>query len=89
MRDSRPFCTYSHEGITWTGLQADATLVAEGGLAVTGGGSAAFVSLFSRAPPTVVDDRPQTDLRFLRLLLGLWDSGHIMSVFSGYDCFDS
>ena len=76
MRDDKALCRYLHVGITWARLQAIATLaVAEGGLAVLERGSAAFVSLFSRVPPTIVDDRPETDQRFLRFLLGLWDSG--------------
>ena len=76
VRDYRALCRYLHEGKTWTRLQAIAILtVAEGGLAVMDRGSAAFVSLFSRAPPTIVEDRPETAQRFLRFLLGLWDSG--------------
>ena len=70
-----PSADILHEGITWTRLQAIATLaVAERGL-VMDRGSVAFVSLFSRALPAIVDDRAETDLRFLRFLLGLWDSG--------------
>ena len=56
-----------HDGISWTRLQEVATLpIGQGGLALMGRSSAAFKAAFSRAPPNIVDDRPETDMLFLR-----------------------
>ena len=65
--DYRALSTYLHDGVSWTRLQEVATLpIGQGGLALMARSSAAFQKAFSRAPPCIVEDRPETDMLFLR-----------------------
>ena len=67
--DVRALCRYLHDGITWTRLQSIATIdVANGGLALMTATSRDFASVFTKAPPNVVPDRPETDMLFLEWL---------------------
>ena len=66
--DHKSICNYLRDGITWTRLQAIATTPADqGGLGLMPMHSAAFRAAFSPAPPAVIEDRPETDMSFLRL----------------------
>ena len=67
VREYKALSNYLHDGISWTRLQAIATLPADrGGLGMMGRQTAEFISLFKPAPPSIMDDRPETDMRFLR-----------------------
>lgn len=66
--DHKSICNYLRDGIAWTRLQAIATTtVAQGGLGLMRMHSAEFRSAFSPAPPAVIEGRPETDMKFLRL----------------------
>ena len=59
------------EGITWHRLRELATRkVLEGGLGLFGDSSRKCKEVFGQSPCAIVDGRPETDLRFLRLLAG-------------------
>lgn len=63
-------CTYLRDGITWSRLQAIATQGHhDGGLGFFRSGSQAAASFFDLAPPSIIEDRPETAYLFLRWLL--------------------
>ena len=79
----RSLAAYMNEGITWSRLQELATTrVAEGGLGLKWG-SRAFKDLFGRSPASLIDARPETDLRFLELLEG---QEHLLHQLATQDC---
>ena len=65
--DYKLLSNYFHEGITWTRLQEVAVLsIDRGGLGIMVRSSAAFQRIFNQAPPNIIEDRPETDMLFLR-----------------------
>ena len=59
-----------HEGGVWARLKIAATASVDyGGLALYAQGSRAYAAVFGQAPPTVINDRPETDLRMAEWLL--------------------
>jgi len=61
---------YLHDGITWKRLQALAvTSEAERGLGLLREGSPGFVKIFNKAPPKILDGRPETNSHFLAWLI--------------------
>ena len=80
----RSFAAYLNEGITWSKLQDIATTkVEQGGLGLFRWGSQAFKDLFGRSPSTLIDARPETDLRFLQLLE---NNEHLLHKLATKDC---
>ena len=66
-KQSLALSAYLHEGIAWTRLMAIATQpLHQGGLALMGATSQAFADVFARAPPSIREQRPETDMLFLR-----------------------
>ena len=64
-------CEYIHKGATWTRLQALATTpIEDHGLGLFGERSTEHARIFSTAPCTIVDGRPESDMQFLRFLGG-------------------
>ena len=60
---SKAIMTYLHDGVTWMRLKAFAVRPpAEGGLGMMVEHSTAYVDFFGSAPPTVMDERPETSL---------------------------
>ena len=58
--------TYLHEGITFRRLKSIACQpIATGGLALIREGSQDFLNAFNKAPPSVVEGRPETYAKFL------------------------
>lgn len=79
VREYKALANYLHDGITWTRLQAIATLPENlGGLGLFGRQTAQFHSFFSPAPPHVIDDRPETDMRLLRCSWMHWAQHYIL-----------
>ena len=67
----RRMAAYLADGGTWARLKDLATLpVGAGGLGIVARGSRRFKELFGRAPCAIIENRPETDLNFLRLLGG-------------------
>ena len=67
----RALAAYLVEGITWQRLRELATRkLADGGLGLFKDGSQACKDVFGQSPCAIIDGRPETDLRFLRLLEG-------------------
>ena len=61
---------YLRDGITWFRLQSLATTsVANGGLALFTQTSRKFINMFNKAPPAILEDRPETVALFLKWLL--------------------
>ena len=70
MTSTNSLCVYLREGITWTRLKAVATQPLEhGGLNIMAEGDAEYVRFFSRAPPNILEDRPETASEFLKWLV--------------------
>ncbi len=64
-------CTYLSAGVTWSSLKTIAChSVAEGGLGLFVEGSRAYQAVFSTMPATIVENRPESDMHFLRFLRG-------------------
>ena len=62
--------TYVRDGITWSRLKTIATASLEhGGLALFAEASEESVNFFSRAPPKILEDRPETNAEFLEWLV--------------------
>ena len=62
-------CRYLHDGITWTRLKSLATQpTSVGGLSLFSEISRECVDIFSKAPPNIIDARPETDMLFLNWL---------------------
>ena len=67
----RALAAYLVDGITWQRLRKLATRpVADGGLGLFKDGSQACKDVFGQSPCAIIDGRPETDLRLLRLLEG-------------------
>ena len=62
-------CAYLNQGTTWSRLKAIATsTIAEGGLGLVQANGPQFKALFAEAPMTVLEDRPESAMRFLTWL---------------------
>ena len=69
--DYKALAAYLCEGVTWSRLREIATKgVAEGGLALFREGSQQCKDLFGTRPDAICTSRPDTDLKFLKLLAG-------------------
>ena len=69
--DYKALAAYLVEGITWSRLQELATTGPEaGGLALFRPGSVQCKALFGNSPKSIVDNRPETDINFLKFLEG-------------------
>ena len=69
--DYRALAAYLNDGITWSRSRRLATKVtAYGGLGLFKDGSHKCKDIFGKSPSAIVDGRPETDLRFLKLLAG-------------------
>ena len=67
----KALAAYLTEGVTWSRLSEIAIKpVAEGGLALFKDGTQALKDLFSKSPSAIVENRPETDLNFLKALEG-------------------
>ena len=67
--DHKALCAYLVDGITWSRLQDIAVLGPDkGGLGLFREGSSACKQTFVPAPATIITNRPETDLLFLRRL---------------------
>ena len=67
----RALAAYLVEGVTWQRLRDLATRsAADGGLGLFRDGSPACKEVFGQSPCAIIDNRPETDLQFLRLLEG-------------------
>ena len=69
-------CEYLHKGVTWQRLQVlAATPLVENGLGLFNEGSRGFFTIFGTAPGTIVDGRPEGDMKFLQWLGGKEKAG--------------
>ena len=69
--DFKALAAYFCDGITWTRLKDIATTTLEqGGLGLFSANSTACKDLFGKSPDAIIATRPETDLRFLQLLMG-------------------
>ena len=69
--DYKNLCTYLTDGITWSRLRAIAVKSsADGGLDLFREGSEACKAVFGTSPASIVDGRPESDLKFLQFLRG-------------------
>ena len=67
----KPLAAYMVEGITWQRLRELATRqVPDGGLGLFREGSQQCKDLFGKSPSAICESRPDTDLRFLKVLEG-------------------
>ena len=76
----RKLCEYLGDGCTWQRLQSLATTgVLEGGLGLCTMGSREHKRVFGRAPGSIVEGRPESDLNFLRFLRGREHALHLVT----------
>ena len=69
--DIKKICEYFSKGVTWTRLQALASLpVADHGMGLLAERSPEFKRVFFHAPGPIVDTRPESDKNFLQFLGG-------------------
>jgi hypothetical protein len=69
--DYKALAAYLIDGITWSRFRAIATQApGEGGLSLFRDGSQACKAIFSVSPSSIVQTRPDTDLKFLEFLKG-------------------
>ena len=69
--DYKALAAYMVEGVTWSRLRELATLApADGGLRLFNDGSRECKRVFGHAPSAIVENRPETDLTFLKILEG-------------------
>ena len=69
--DMKRFAEHLHDGITWQRLQAIATSTsAEGGLALFPAMSLEHSRVFGKVPPSIVQGRPETDMKFYTWMRG-------------------
>ena len=67
----KALAAYFVEGITWSRLRELATrAAADAGLGLFRDGSQQCKDVFARSPSAIVDNRPETDLEFLKFLAG-------------------
>ena len=72
--DFKALCAYLTEGVTWFRLrQIGVQPPAQHGLGLFRDSSRACMAIFGSSPAALVSTRPETDLRFLRLLRGKED----------------
>ena len=68
--DTDAICVYLRDGVTWPRLRAIATTSrAQGGLGLLRETSGAARDVFGRAPPSIIEDRPETTALFILWLL--------------------
>ena len=73
-------CEYVGNGVTWTRMQALAvTPVLENGLGLFGERSLEFKRIFGAAPRAIIENRPESDLNFLRFLNGRERTLHMLA----------
>jgi len=69
-KKAQSMSSWLRDGITWFRLQAIAVQpIHSGGAHVCTEGSVAFKKYFGVSPPSVIDERPETDLAFLQWLI--------------------
>ena len=65
-KEAASVCTYLHEGVTFRRLQSIACQpIATGGLALVREGSQDFLNAFRSSPPSILENRPETNANFL------------------------
>ena len=76
----KALAAYFVEGITWVRLRELATRsVPQGGLGLFTDSSQQCKDVFGKSPSAIVENRPETDLRFLKLLEGKEHLFHAMA----------
>lgn len=70
MAATQSLCVYLRDGITWSRLKGIATQTPEmGGLALMQEGTPEYNRFFTKAPPNIMEDRPETASEFLKWLV--------------------
>ena len=66
-KSTRAISVYLRDGITWRALQCIAvTPIANGGLGLVRDGSAEYKAVFGNSPPSIIVDRPESAVVFLK-----------------------
>ena len=80
----KALAAYLTDGVTWGRLRELATKTeAEGGLGLFHEGSQRCKEVFGRSPSAIIENRPETDLNFLKLLE---DKEHLLLTLATKDC---
>ena len=80
----KALAAYLTDGVTWGRLRELATKTeAEGGLGLFNEGSLRCKEVFGRSPSAIIENRPETDLNFLKLLE---DKEHLLLTLATKDC---